>query len=146
MSRIRETLSSARFWYLDFLVILLYGAGAGYEVQRTADSGEFYPEKVFRTALTGFLSYLIAFIFAMLWKRLRPKHFYWLSAAIFGSAIFAFFYGTVLFDIESSAVRSISERFKDSSVVFLTIMFAVPTLILLLLLRVVFFFYALRTK
>lgn len=146
MSRIRETLSSARFWYLDFLVILLYGVGAGYEIQNMADSSEFYPEKVFRTALTGFLSYLIAFIFAMLWKRLRPKHFYWLSAVILGSAIFAFFYGVVFFDIESSAARSISERIKDSSVIFLTIMFAVPILILLLLLRVVSFFHALRTK
>lgn len=142
MISIRETLSNSKLWYLDLILILLYSIALGSLVQRAAGSGELYPEKFSRTLTAAFLSYLAAFIIAMLLKKWRSNHIYWLSAALVGSIIFAFLYGVVIFIANSLGNQSLSEILRENSaffvvrIVFQSILFAVPLVFMLAFLRV----------
>jgi hypothetical protein len=144
---IRETLSSSKFWYLDLIVILLYSFVSGFLVQRSADSGDLYPEKVLRTLTAAFLSYLAAFIIAVFLKKWRPNHIYWFSAALIGSMIFAFLYGVVIFIANSLGNQSLSEILRENSaffvvrIVFQSILFAVPIVSLLAFLRILHYWF-----
>jgi ABC-type branched-subunit amino acid transport system permease subunit len=147
MDTFQKALKSKEFWYLDLALSLLYGAGLGYEVQRLADSGERIPEKILIISATGFCSFLTAFIISILLKKWRPDYLYWVSTAIMGSVVFSFLYGIVWFTYNSVGHSTVSEILSDnagffaSRIIFQSVFFATPLLVLLALFKVLYFYY-----
>ncbi len=145
MITVREILSTDRLWLLDLTVLLVYGGVLGFQSQRAADSGQLHPEMLIRAVVTGFISYFIGFISAILLKKWRKDHVYWASAAIIGSIIFSSAWGIVffIFDAQSPILQLLKEyySFFIGRLVFQTLLFAVPILFLLAFLRFSYFLF-----
>jgi len=141
-----EIFVTRRYWYVDLTIILFYSAFIGYEIQRTADSGEIRTDKIMQTLLYSIMSYLLGFAIAALWSRRKLQPPYWLTASVLGSVAFAFAYGVWLFVLRSSndtneAVLLIESEtgFLVGRVVLLALFFTLPLSCILLATRGVLF-------
>ena len=144
---VQNSLTSSRFWYVELILLLLYGAGVGYECQRTADSGQGPVENLFVITAVGFLSFLAGAVVAFTWRKCKPGHLYWVSAPISGAFVFSLLFGVVWFSYNSVGYRgTVNEILAENAgffifrVVFLTILFSFPVLLVLALPRVAYIF------
>ena len=141
---VRKSLTCSTFWYLELILLLIYGVTLGYQGQRLADSGQRNLNKLVIISTAGFVSFLIGSILGFLWKKWRPNHMYWVSAPIIGTILFSLLFGVVWFVYSSSGTVSeiLSENagFFAQRIVLQSIFFSIPVLILLALPRIAYIF------
>lgn len=147
---VRNSLASKKFWLVELIFLLLYGTGLGYECQRLADSGEFIFDKILVISAAGFVSFLVGAVVALLWRKWKPGHLYWVSAPILGSLLFSLLFGVVWFVYNSIGYRTVSEilsenaGFFTSRIVLQSVFFSIPIMVFLALPRIILIMWRLK--
>jgi len=87
-----------QFWLIDLPSAAFCGLFIGYEGQRTADSGEFYLDKIIISVSIAASAYLAAaFITYWIGSKTRHRIPQWVQIAVCGSALCALFQNCIYF-------------------------------------------------